>query len=282
MTPHYQPAHVAAAFGVAPTSTEYLGTGSFGETWRVEADDGTTTACKIFYTDDFPPERLAREVDGLQRIDHPRVVRLIEQSTVRIADTERAMLRFSYVPGGDLTRVLNDGRPLPASDVTGLLAGLLEAAVALHDAQIVHRDIKPANIVLRDGEASNPVLLDLGLAKPLDVSSMTAYPQWIGSPPYMAPEQLHGQRARNSADLWAIGVVAAQAALGAHPYWNDATAADPSLLLAAHTNLAPGLPNTLDEQTVAVVRKLLSFRKAARGSARSALTQLDAFSQEMR
>lgn len=266
----YHVGQVADAFGVQPNDVEHLGTGAFGETWRVGDDD----AWKIIYTDDFPAERLQREVDGLLRIRDPRVVQLRERNTLTIAGSPRPALRFEFVPGGGLDALIEKGPLLPES-VLALTRGLLHAAGVLHDAQLVHRDIKPANIVLRGGKPEDPVLLDLGLAKPLDASSVTIYPHFIGTVLYAAPEQLRGERARNAADLWSIGVVAAQTLTGQHPYWKPGLHTDPTALFAALETVRPVLPSDTPAPLRAVITKLLSPRKAARGSARTVERMLD-------
>ncbi|GAB2999466.1 serine/threonine-protein kinase [Saccharothrix stipae] len=266
---------IAEAFGVDRQNIEYLGTGAFGETWRIRQPDGTDTACKIIYSDGFPAERVDREVDGLRRIHHPRVVSFLEHTELTIRGELRQLLRFEYVPGGDLQHALRHSYQATAAETFDLLRGLLEAAQALHDAHVVHRDIKPGNIALRQGSLTEPVLLDLGLVKPLDASSLTEYPMPIGSPPYMAPEQVLGDRARNGADLWAIGVVTAEAVIGMHPYWKPHLIRDRTQWIAAQEKLAVTLPPSLPEPVQKVITKLLSFRKSQRGSARSALAILN-------
>ncbi|MFK0246094.1 serine/threonine-protein kinase [Amycolatopsis azurea] len=261
---------VADAFGVQAAEVDHLGTGAFGETWRV----GSANAWKIIYSDEFPAERLEREVEGLLRIRDPRVVKLHERITLGIAGRPRAALRFEFVPGGGLDARIKQG-PLPAASVLALTRGLLHAAGVLRTAQLVHRDIKPANVVLRGGDPAEPVLLDLGLAKPLDASSITIYPHFVGTVLYAAPEQLRGERARNAADLWSIGVVAAQALTGKHPYWRPGLHTDPAALFAALDAVRPELPADTPALLRTVITKLLSPRKAARGSAGTVKRMLD-------
>ena len=262
MQRQFEAGQVAVAFGVRNSDVEHLGTGAFGETWRVGHDD----AFKIIYADDFPEERLNREVDGLLKIRDSRVVRLRERLTIEIAGRTRPALRFEFIPGCDLARLLTRG-PLSPDQVVEMTRELLYAVAVLHSAQLVHRDIKPANIALRGGDPAKPVLLDLGLAKPLDLSSVTAYPLFIGTMPFAAPEQLRGERARNAADLWSIGVVAALALTGKHPYWKPELAAEPEKLLAALTAVEPRLPHDAPPSLQKAVGKLLSPRKSERGSA---------------
>lgn len=99
-----------------------------------------------------------------------------------------------------------------------MLTGLLAGAGEIHDLGIIHRDIKPANVGLQDRDWGYPVLLDFGLAKVLDMSSHTALGQMVGTPRYMAPEQLRGRPARTRSDLFAIGLVVYEAGTGKHPF----------------------------------------------------------------
>jgi serine/threonine protein kinase len=92
------------------------------------------------------------------------------------------------------------------------LHGVANGLEVLHSNQIIHRDIKPDNIILRGGDWARPVIIDLGLSRLLDLTSMTVYPWAAGTWPYMAPEQLRGERAIDRTDVWALGVVAGELA----------------------------------------------------------------------
>ncbi|UOZ03298.1 serine/threonine-protein kinase [Amycolatopsis sp. WQ 127309] len=261
----YTADEVAAAFGTPAKEVSFLGTGAFGETWRVGPQD----ACKIIYQDEFPAERLDREVEGLLKIEDDRVVRLRERTAVLIEGCVRQVLRFEFIPGGDLRHRLNRGQ-VPAEECLPFTRGLLHAAAVLHEAQVVHRDIKPENILLRHGEAADPVLVDLGLVKPLDESTLTVYPSFIGTARYAAPEQLRGDRARNAADLWSIGAVAAEALTGRHPYSQPGQHRDFATLLRAAESVDLDLHADTPSELRIVIAKLLSPRRSARGSARTA------------
>ncbi|MFJ1766504.1 serine/threonine-protein kinase [Amycolatopsis sp. NPDC088138] len=272
--PQYTPSQVASALKVEVDQVFWLGTGSFGETWRV-SDAGQDTAYKIFYRDGYQPERLEREISGLQRVDHRGVVRIISHGDLVIKDRSRPYIEFEYIPGGDIEHWLNKQSPASNENLHLLLWNLLEAVESMHEAQVVHRDIKPANIALRDGNIENPVILDLGLAKPLDAGSITIYPGHIGTPKYMAPEQIRAERAQMFADLWAVGVVVAEVAMSRHPFFdfqNATITIDQALALQKSTIQLPGeLPETL----VKTILKLLSYKPYKRGTATSALRLLN-------
>ncbi|MFD9612614.1 serine/threonine-protein kinase [Streptomyces sp. NPDC059083] len=194
----------------------YLGTGAFGEAWRVQTE-GRDAAYKIIYRDDSGSERLKREIQSYRRVASTNVVRLDDAFRLSVGGRQCATLVFEYIDGGDLAGAISRSRPTH-DQLFDLASGLLNGLSALHVADLLHRDLKPANIALRGGDYSHPVILDLGLAKLLDVESITRYPQAIGTPTYMAPEQLLGKRAMRASDLWAVGAILYEAATGVHPF----------------------------------------------------------------
>lgn len=256
---------VTDAFGAAAT---YLGTGGFGETWRVKDQ-----AIKIIHRDST---RGPREIESLERVDHPNVVRLLQAEDVTVAGIRREVLRFDYIPGGDVERALQEGRLLPADELPAFLKGLLCGIQALHEADVLHRDIKPGNVALRNGIWSEPVILDLGLARLLDMSSITAYPAFMGTLPYMAPEQIEGRRVRKAVDLFAAGVLTRQALTGQHPFHPPGV--DPQDVAAFGRRITAG-PAPLPDEVPAPLRTLLDRMVSAsehqRGSTKSCLRDLE-------
>jgi eukaryotic-like serine/threonine-protein kinase len=270
---------VARAFNVDVANVRHLGTGAFGETWWVRDRDGTQAACKIIYIDGYAPQRLEREVAGLSRVNHTNVVRLLSRSTLDIDLVSRPVLKFEYIDGGDLATAMDAGRKLETRDGLGLLRGLLEGVNALHHADVVHRDIKPHNIALRHSNITQPVLLDLGLARPLDASTLTRYPGMVGTMPYMAPEQLRGEKARLAADLYAVGVVLLEALTGQHPYWRSGEMfADPEdaveNLLPRQNNYRVSLPSEFPGEMVSVLNTLMDVKAHRRSTPARLLDRL--------
>jgi serine/threonine protein kinase len=254
---------VIAAFGGPAT---YLGTGGFGETWRVGDQ-----AIKIIHRE---TERVPREVEGQGRVDHSNVVRLLKVETAAVAGAPREVLRFEFIPGGDVERVLAQGQTLPLGELPAFLKGLLGGIRVLHEAEVLHRDLKPGNVALRGGGWSEPVILDLGLARILDQSSITVYPALMGTGPYMAPEQLEGRRVRKAVDLFGAGVLTRQALTGRHPF--HPPGADPDLgAYLARINAGPApLPVWVPESVRTLLDRMVSPAEHERGSTRSCLRDL--------
>jgi eukaryotic-like serine/threonine-protein kinase len=215
----FSEAQVAITTGAAVA--EYLGTGSYGETWRIEFSDGRSVARKFLYKDGYDVDRLAREVEGLRRVDSPFVVELLGVGDITFRKRAVPYLDFEFIAGGSLENWIANNGKVTEREAVGLASGLLLGVAALHEAQVLHRDIKPANIGLRDGDLARPVLLDLGLAKLLDLESITQYPSHVGTAMYMSPEQLRGERAGKGADVWAVGVVLHEVLSRRHPFFRD-------------------------------------------------------------
>jgi serine/threonine protein kinase len=166
------------------------------------------------------PEHLwEREIAALSRVDHPNVVGFRTSGRAQIQDKKYPYLECDFINGGTVRQQLDSGgRATTATDTRGLLTGLLAGVAEIHDLGVLHRDIKPANTALRDADWSQPVLLDFGLARVLDMSSHTEYPARIGTEAYMAPEQLRGNQARRRSDMFALAVVVYEAGTGNHPF----------------------------------------------------------------
>ncbi|MYQ48938.1 protein kinase, partial [Streptomyces sp. SID4985] len=125
--------------------------------------------------------------------------------------------------GPSLAAAVTERGPLPEPTVRALGAGLAEALAAVHALDLVHRDVKPSNILLTlDG----PLLIDFGIARATDgTASLTSTGVSIGSPGYMAPEQILGTPVTGAADVFSLGAVLAYAATGRPPFASDSAAA---------------------------------------------------------
>ena len=123
----------------------------------------------------------------------------------------------AYVPGPSLQQAVRDHGLMPARTVFQLMAGVAEALQAIHSAGVVHRDLKPSNVLLApDG----PRVIDFGIARAADATALTRTGMRVGSPQFMAPEQIAGHSATPATDIFGLGALAAYAALGRAPFGN--------------------------------------------------------------
>ncbi|BBX58335.1 Serine/threonine-protein kinase PknL [Mycobacterium shottsii] len=190
-----------------------------GECWRI-VRNGAVTACKVI-TRAYEPERFEREVEAMQRIDSPRVVRVFGRGKLTTADDgkEHPYFLSEFLEGGDVRQHIDAGNQPDDGQLRAFTLAVLEGVDELHRAHVLHRDLKPENILLLNGDWTQPVIIDLGLARLIDMTTVTVYPWAGGTWPYMAPEQLAAERAFDRTDIWAVAVIVAELASGQHPFW---------------------------------------------------------------
>ncbi len=149
------------------------------------------------------------------RIEHPHVVAPHGWA----ADDDKVVFAMDLVRGGSVATLLGDHGPLPASYVAVLVDQLLHGLSAVHAAGIVHRDLKPANLLLDATGTAHPRLRlsDFGIAGLLDEPRMTRHSTILGTPGYIAPEQMAGADPDPRQDLYTVGAVAAELLTGERP-----------------------------------------------------------------
>ncbi|MFV0134331.1 protein kinase domain-containing protein [Streptomyces sp. HMX87] len=200
-----------------------LGSGGMGRVYLGRSSGGRTVAVKIvhphFALDEEFRARFRREVEAARRVGGAWTAPVLD------ADPEARVpwVATAYAAGPSLTAAVAHGGALPGRTVRALGAGLGEALAAVHDLGLVHRDVKPSNILLTlDG----PLLIDFGIARATDgTASLTSTGVSIGSPGYMAPEQILGKGVTGAADIFSLGAVLAYAATGEPPFPGDSSAA---------------------------------------------------------
>ncbi|HUQ02934.1 MAG TPA: serine/threonine-protein kinase [Kofleriaceae bacterium] len=198
---------LGARLGSGATSEVYAGTHRFL---------GDVVAVKLLRSglaeDESAVAGFVAEAERTRAIEHPSVVRVIDFG--REAVTGQCYLIMERVDGETLSARLARG-PLSESEVRRIGAALADGMQAAHDRGIVHRDLKPANVVLRDGA---PIIVDFGIAKALGEDSAALTSRRVGTPPYMAPEQLVSGMITPGVDLWALGAVLFESVTGRRPY----------------------------------------------------------------
>ncbi|MFF5799812.1 serine/threonine-protein kinase [Streptomyces albogriseolus] len=196
-----------------------LGAGGMGQVYLARSDRGRTVAVKLVR------EELARQEEFRARFrQEVRAARQVGgdwTAPVLDADTEAAVpwVATGYVAGPSLQQVVgHDHGALPERSVRILGAGLAHALKDIHAAGIIHRDLKPSNVLVTiDG----PRVIDFGIARALETvtdGGLTRTGALVGSPGFMAPEQVRGDRITPACDVFCLGSVLAYAATGALPF----------------------------------------------------------------
>jgi eukaryotic-like serine/threonine-protein kinase len=192
-----------------------IGRGGVGAVWRAwDHRRRRYVAAKVLQQRDA--HALLRFVrEQALRIDHPHVLAPASWA----ADDDQVLFTMDLVAGGSLARLVGDYGPLPASYVCVLLDQLLSGLSAVHGEGVVHRDVKPANVLLEATGTGRPRLRlsDFGIAMRLGEPRLTDTNLVVGTPGYIAPEQLLGHDPDFPADLFAVGLVALYLLEGAKP-----------------------------------------------------------------
>jgi len=222
--------------GVVPRTidTKYrvdrvLGTGGMGAVYvahdmRLDRDVAIKVVRADLIANPDARARFRREAQLVARLQHPGVVSVFDYGTL---PGGAAFLVMEYVRGRDLRSVVKEG-PQPPGFVARLLASIAEPIDAAHRLGILHRDLKPENILIPDDSVVAAKVLDFGIAKALSategeetragVATLTAAGQPIGTPAYMAPEQLAGGTLSERTDVYAIGVIGYELLTGELPF----------------------------------------------------------------
>uniref|UniRef100_UPI0006E12331 serine/threonine-protein kinase n=1 Tax=Streptomyces graminilatus TaxID=1464070 RepID=UPI0006E12331 len=196
-----------------------LGAGGMGQVYVARSDRGRTVAVKLVRPelagqDEFR-ERFRQEVAAARRVGGRWTAPVLD------ADTEAAVpwVATGYVAGPTLARIIeHDHGPLPERSVRVLAAGLAHALQDIHTAGLVHRDLKPSNVLVT---VDGPRVIDFGIARALETlteGGLTRAGALVGSPGFMSPEQVRGDRVTAAADVFCLGSVLAYACTGALPF----------------------------------------------------------------
>lgn len=196
-------------------------TGGMGTIYRArDTWTGGHVALKVLRTPGDGAWRFALEARIARLIDHPFVVRYVAHG---YTNEGAPYLALEWLDGEDLASRLARG-PLTPTESLRLFRRLTGALGALHEAGIVHRDLQPANVFLCDGRVDRAKLLDFGVARVLeraDGDEMTRPGISMGTPPYMAPEQLTAGTIDARADVYALGALLFECLTGAAPFAAD-------------------------------------------------------------
>lgn len=259
-----------------------LGAGGMGQVYLARSDRGRTVAVKLVHHDLAAREefriRFRQEVDAARRVGGEWTAPVLD------ADTEAATPWFAtgYVAGPSLRQVVaHEFGPLPGRSVRILAAGLAYALQDIHRAGIVHRDLKPSNVLITlDG----PRVIDFGIARAPAGSAtgpdrpdpgLTRVGEVVGSPGFMAPEQIRGEPVTAACDIFCLGAVLVYAATGRLPFGDAEQPGGLAGLLLRSTGAEPdltGVPAELHD----LVRDCLRADPAARPGPAEVLARVGA------
>lgn len=148
-------------------------------------------------------ERFKREAQAARKVSSPSVIRIHDLGE---APPRFLYLSMEYFPGRTMSQVITQRGMVPISDCKDYLTQVCEGLAAAHDVGVVHRDLKPANVLI--GERNAVKVIDFGLAKATAVEGLTATGALLGTPHYMAPEQIRGKNVDARADIYSLGALA--------------------------------------------------------------------------
>jgi len=178
---------------------------------------GHTVAIKVphmqFESDPGFFSRFQREQEIGLKLNHPNILRFFE-----VPEQSRPYIVMEYLEGKTLADLLNETRPFSQDDAIQLASRICDALAHMHDNNIVHRDLKPANIMLcNDGTLR---VMDFGIAKSMQSRRLTfvGFSTTMGTPDYMAPEQVKGKRGDSRTDIYSLGAILYEMATGAVPF----------------------------------------------------------------
>lgn len=192
-----------------------LGAGGMGKVYLSYTPGGRPIALKVirpeFSEDPEFRRRFQQEVRAAQRVQGLYTAPVIDFDT----EGSQPWLATAYVPGPSLSHAVAGYGRLPLRSVLLLAVGVAEALHVIHGAGIVHRDLKPANVLLA---GDGPRVIDFGIARAADATSLTGSGVSVGTPAFMAPEQASAGTVTAGTDIFALGQIVAYAAIGAPAY----------------------------------------------------------------
>jgi serine/threonine-protein kinase len=242
----------------------FIARGGIGEVY--EADDallGEPVAVKLLRAEmsrkPGAQERFATEIRLARKVTHPNVCRVFDVGV----DGERVFFTMELHPGETLAARLRANGPCSIYQAAPIVRQLLAGVAAAHAADVVHTDLKPSNVLLTDTRA---IVTDFGLAVPCcaTLGCECSMPHLIGTPAYMAPEQVTGGSLIEQTDLFSVGVILFEMMTGVLP-WTGATAHE-----LAHARLTGETPSPsahvadLPPSWDAVIRACLAVEPVAR------------------
>ena len=252
--------------------------GGMGEVWKArDRVTGRILAAKVLRPElsgqELSLSRLRIEARNAMSVEHPNIANVLDSGE----ENGRGWIIMELVEGRPLTDYLRGGQSLAPEYLMPILMQIAMALGAAAQAGVVHRDIKPANVLIRpDGMVK---LTDFGISRTDSQIDLTADGMVMGTAQYLPPEQAMGEKATSLGDLYALGVIAYEAAAGVRPF----TGKSQVDIAFAHVNEpVPALPDTVPAPLAQVIYRLLDKDPQQRPASGSALVrELVAAASEM-
>ncbi|MFB7635961.1 serine/threonine-protein kinase [Streptomyces sp. NPDC056149] len=228
-----------------------LGAGGMGVVYLGSDKRGQRVALKVIRPDLAEDQefrsRFAREVSAARRIRGGCTARLVAADL----DADRPWFATQYVPGPSLHDKVNEEGPLSPAQVAAVGAALSEGLLAVHDAGVVHRDLKPSNILL---SPKGPRIIDFGIAWATGASTLTHVGTAVGSPGFLAPEQVRGAAVTPATDIFSLGATLAYACTADSPFGQGSSEVMLYRVVHEEAHLA-GVPDALAPLLAACLAK---------------------------
>jgi serine/threonine protein kinase len=231
---------------------EELGAGGMGIVYRAyDKQVGEEIALKILLPeialDERTVDRFRNEIKLARRVSHRNVCRMHELHE----DGKQLFITMEYVAGRDLKGLIRETKGLTAGKAVSIAKQVAEGLCEAHTLGVIHRDLKPQNIMVdKEGAAK---IMDFGIARSLRAAGMTAEGMIIGTPEYMAPEQVEGLEADQRTDIYAMGVILFEMATGRVPFEGDSALS----VAYKHKNEIPIPPRKLNAEIPEPFNKLI-------------------------
>jgi serine/threonine protein kinase len=229
---------------------------------RVRRPDGSACNDEValkLHLDAKQDMRVQREIEAMKHLRHPALATLLEEGTITISGKQTRYIAWEFIDGEPLDLRLSRGA-VTEQEAIRVARDVTSAIVALWARHIVHRDIAPKNIMIKPNGSA--ILIDLGGARHLDNTSITAAGMTFGTPGYFSPEQFRAERALTStSDVFTLAVVLLECLLGHHPTNHDQqqlASSPPSANL-----VVPGVGTELRETIDRMLQLRAAFRPPA-------------------